>query len=634
MKRMGNRVNGAESTARQTPGTEALNESENTILVQFRELWRIILDPHAKRDLTRLGTAISLVIALNAIAQIRLNNWSGAIYNAIDHKDFPLFIYQAEVFVVIVSALLCLGVAQTWLHELLKVRLRKAVTFDLLAEWLAPRRVFQLKQSGDISANPDQRIQDDARRLSELSVDLAVGLIQSSFLLIAFIGVLWELSAQVKFVSGGREFAIPGYMVWASLAYSVLGSTITWLVGRPLIKAHSDLRSKEARFRFALVRTSESADEIALFRGERQERRFLKGTAEDLLATMRHIANRLAGLTWVTGGYGWFAIIAPLLLAAPGYFHGSLTLGDLMMIVGGFNQVQTALRWYVDKFPVIAEWRAMLSRISAYRRALQRLPLQGAKPTKIHYEAGGQSISIEDLGISWNGDPPMRVPDFKIEPHERVLIEALPKSGKSTIHKTLAGLWTYGSGTVRVPPQDQILFLPQPPYLPMGSLMSALSYPDPLDRFGKEDAKAALERVGLGRWADSLYLVKRWDKELGLEERRRVILGRMLLHRPQWVVQDESIYELDEETRKTALSILDGELKQTAVLSIGRRYPNDTFYKRVLSLETGRTRPGKPDDAQEPHPSPAQPSAHEKKGAAAPREMASPLPLGEGQGEG
>jgi putative ATP-binding cassette transporter len=586
---MGNRLlYGGDSVAQQRPEPEAPNESEG-ILVQFRALWDIILDPHAKRDLLKLGAAIAFVIALNAIVQIRLNNWSGDIYNAIDHKDFPLFVHQAWLFVLIMSALLCLGVSQTWLHEMLKVRLRKAVTFDLLSEWLAPRRVFQLKQSGEISANPDQRIQDDARRLSELSVDLAVGLVQSSFLLFAFIGVLWQLSAQVKFMIGGQEVMIPGYMVWASIVYAMLGWVLTWIVGRPLIQAHTDMRAKEAKFRFALVRVSESADEIALLRGEKLEKRLLKVPAEDLLATMRHIANRLAGLTWVTGGYGWIAIIAPLLLASPGYFGGSLTLGDLMMVVGGFYQVQTALRWYVDKFPVIAEWRAMLSRIGNYRSALGRLPSPGLKFTKIRHEAGGHTISTEDLCVSWNGDPPLRVTNFKIEPHERVLIEAAPKSGKSTVHKTLAGLWCRGSGIVRVPAAETTLFLPQPPYLPMGSLLNALSYPDPADRFREDEAKAALDRVGLVRLAPSLNMVKRWDKDLTLEERRRLILGRMLLHRPQWVVQDESIYELDEETRKTALSIFGNELKQTAVLSIGRHHPNDTFYQRFLHLETGRT---------------------------------------------
>lgn len=537
----------------------------------------------------KFSAAIAFVIALNAAAQIQLNNWQGSIYDAIAQKDFSVFVHEIGVFLTIVSVLLGLGVLQTWLHEMLKVRLRQAVTFDLLDEWLEAHRIFQLKQSGEISANPDQRIQDDARRLSELSVDLAVGLVQSSFLLIAFVGVLWELSAQVKFSIGGSEVTIPGYMVWASIVYAALGSAVTWLVGRPLIEAHTDLRVKEASFRFALVRVGDE-DEIALFGGEKQERRFLNAPVEALLVTMRHIANRLAGLTWVTGGYGWLAIIAPLLLAAPGYFGGSLTLGGLMMVVGGFYQVQTALRWYVDKFPVIAEWRAMLNRISSYRSALERLPAPGSKPTKIRYETGWHVISTEDLKVSWNGDPPRGVVDIKIEPGERVLIEATPKSGKSTVHKTLAGLWSRGSGTVRVPSHETMLFLPQPPYLPMGSLHNALAYPDPADRFSGADAKAALERVGLGRLAPSLDKVKRWDKELTLEERRRLILGRMLLHRPQWVVQDESIYELDEESRKTALSILRDELKQTAVLSIGRHYPNDTFYHRVVNIETGRVR--------------------------------------------
>jgi vitamin B12/bleomycin/antimicrobial peptide transport system ATP-binding/permease protein len=589
MGRMHNRVYDKKSGAPKTPAPEAANESES-ILVQFRELWHIVLDPHAKRDLLTLGGAIALVVALNAIVQIRLNNWNGDVYNAIDHKDFAQFIYQAEVFVLIVAALLCLGVMQTWMHELLKVRLRKAVTFDLLAEWFRPRRIFQLKQSGDISNNPDQRIQDDARRLSELSVDLAVGLLQSSVLLAAFAGVLWQLSARVTFVSGGQEFSIPGYMVWASIIYAALGSAITWLVGRPLVAAHTDLRSKEAKFRFALVRVSESADEIALFRGEGRERHLLKEPAEDVFGTMRHIANRLAALTWVTGGYGWFAIIAPLLLASPGYFAGSLNFGDLMMVVGGFYQVQTALRWYVDKFPAIAEWRAMLNRISSYRRALEKLPLHDEIHPEVNFEIDGESISAQNLGICWNGDPPLKVQNFRIQPGERVLIEALPKSGKSTLHKTLAGLWRRGTGTVRVPPPEHVMFLPQPPYFPMGSLMTALAYPDPPEAFKEIEAKAALERVGLGRVAAHLNEVKRWDKELSLEERRRLILGRMLLHRPLWLIQDESIYELDDETRKAALSILNDELKHTAVLSIGRRYPNDTFYQRVLSLESGHLR--------------------------------------------
>ncbi len=553
---------------------------------QLGDLWRIVLRPQTKRGLLRFAAAITVIIALNAIAQIRLNDWQGSIYDAIGSKDLSVFLHEVMVFLVLVSILLCLGVTQTWLHEMLKVRLREAVTDDLLDEWLKPRRVYQLKQSGDISANPDQRVQDDARRLTELTVDLSVGLVQSSILLFAFIGVLWKLSDQVVFVIDGKNVIIPGYMVWTAIAYSIVGSSITWLVGSPLIKAHTELRAREADFRFSLVRVSESADEIALFGGENEEKRFIGTRVDALLATMRHIANRLAGLTWVTGGYGWLAILVPLLLAAPGYFGGTLTLGGLMMVVGAFYQVQTALRWFVDKFPAIAEWRAMLTRITLYRTALLRLPVHGKWPG-IRHEKGGAALSVENLFVSWNGDAPLKVPNFKVARGERVLIEATPKSGKSTFHKALAGLWHRGSGTVRIPENARVLFLPQPPYLPMGSLRTALAYPDPPGSFQDEDVKAALKRVRLESFIHGLDTVKRWDRELTLDERRRLVIGRVLLHRPDWVVEDESIYELDEDSRRAALDIFRDELKHTAVLSIGRRHPEGTFYQRVLVLHDG-----------------------------------------------
>jgi len=570
----------------QETGPETPKESVHD---QLRDLWSIVIEPQAKGALSALAAAIAVVIALNAITQIRLNDWQGSIYDAIGQKDVSIFLHEAMVFIIIVSVLLCLGVAQTWLHEMLKVRLRQAVTYDLLDEWLRPRRIYQLKQSGDISVNPDQRVQDDARRLSELSIDLAVGLVQSSFLLIAFIGVLWQLSSEVVFLIHGRQVVIPGYMVWAALVYSALGSMFTWMVGRPLIMAHTELRAKEADFRFALVRVSESADEIALFGGETEERGFLNTPVNSLLSTMRHIANRLAGLTWVTGGYGWIAILVPLLLAAPGYFGGTLTLGGLMMVVGAFYQVGTALRWFVDKFPAIAEWRAMLARITLYREALQRLPLLDGQLQEIRYESGAPSISIEDLCIfAPNGNISLSEPHLKIEPGERVLIEATPKSGKSTFQKALAGLWIWGTGTVRLPPAGRVIFLPQPPYLPMGSLRTALAYPNPQARYSDEEMLRVLDRVKLRRLGPELGTVKRWDKELTLDERRRLVIGRVLLHRPQWLIQDESMYELDEESRNIALSIFATELAHTAVLSIGRRHPEGTFYQRILSLHTER----------------------------------------------
>ncbi len=554
---------------------------------QMRFLWQMLDGPRSRRSLARYFILITLVIGSNALVQVRLNTWQGSIYDAISSRDISIFLRQVGVFAIIVSVLLCLGVAQTWLHERLKVRLRQAVTFDLLDEWLKPARIFLLPLSGDISINPDQRIQEDTRRLSELTVDLTVGLVQSTLMFFAFVGVLWELSAQVVFVIHGHPMTIPGYMVWAAIGYAVLGSFVTWLVGRPLINAHTQLRAAEANFRFDLVRLNEAAEGVALSHGEPAERNLLDKPLGAVLTIMRTIASRLATLMWVTGAFGWFAILAPLILAAPGYFGGTLSLGGLMMVVGGFYQVQQALRWYVDRFPALAEWRAMLARVIDYRTALQRVETLDGVAGRIRYieEPASGSLCLEDLCIlTPGGRVTLGDPSVVIKAGERVLVVAPPKSGKTIFVKTLAGLWVWGSGTIRLP--KGIMFLPQLPYLSAGSLKTVLAYPNPAETCSEPDARTALERVRLGQFADQLNVDKRWDKELSLEEKRRLNLARLLIQRPKWVIKDKSISELDEETRKLALSVFSTELADTGFISVGRHDPGHGFYKRTLNLKT------------------------------------------------
>ncbi len=561
--------------------------ADDSTFRQMHYFWQMLDGPKSRRSLAQYFTFITLVIGANAIVQVRLNTWQGSIYDAISSRDISIFLRQVGVFTVIVSVLLCLGVAQTWLHERLKVRLRQAATVDLLDEFLKPARIFLLPLSGDISINPDQRIQEDTRRLSELTVDLTVGLVQSTLMLFAFVGVLWQLSSQVVFVINGSHVTIPGYMVWAALGYALVGSFVTWLVGRPLIKAHTRLRAAEANFRFDLVRLNEAAEGVALSHGEEAERELLNKPLDTVLTIMRSIANRLATLMWVTGAYGWFAILAPLILAAPGYFGGTLSLGGLMMVVGGFYQVQQALRWYVDRFPALAEWRAMLARVIDYRSALRRVEMLDGVAGRIRYieDSPSGNLCLEDLCVvAPSGRVTLGDPSVIIKPGERVLIIAPPKSGKTIFVKALAGLWVWGSGTIRIP--AGMMFLPQIPYFPAGSLRTALAYPDVAPRFGDAEARIALERSHLGPLADELDVEKRWDKELSLEEKRRLNLARLLLHRPKWIVKDESISELDEESRKIALSVFAVELKDTAFISVGRHEPGHGFYHRTLSIKT------------------------------------------------
>ena len=335
----------------------------------LRGLWH---SPH-RLGIALLASGIVAVLLGNMAGQLRLTSWNGAFFDAVAQRSVDGLGRQLLVFFAIIAGLLTLVVVQTWLQQMLKVRLREWLTEHLLNAWLVPGRPYRLGLAGPIGANPDQRIEEDTRKLTELSASLAVGLLQATLLLISFIGMLWVLSDRLVFVFGGARFTIPGYMVWCAVLYAGIGSLLTWRVGQPLIGLNAELYAKEAELRFALVRVSESAESIGLFGGEQDERRQLNGNLDRVIGSMRQLSGALSRLTWITSGYGWIAIVVPIVVALPGYFSGGLTLGGLMMVVGAFNQVQASLRWFVDQFPSIADWRATLHRVSAFKAAIEKL---------------------------------------------------------------------------------------------------------------------------------------------------------------------------------------------------------------------------------------------------------------------
>jgi len=533
-----------------------------------------------------LSVIVVLVICGNAIAQVRLNVWQGAFYDALGQRDVSLFLHELLVFVSIVAALLVLAVSQTWLTEMIKVRLREWLTNDLLKQWLMPKRAYLLMFAGEIGVNPDQRIHEDARHLTELISDLGVGLLQASLLLVCFVGVLWLLSAQVVFSLDQKHFTIPGYMVWCALAYALAGSWLTWRVGQPLIGLNADRYAREAELRFALVRISESAEGIALYGGESDERRIIAPTLNHVLAVMAQLAGGLARLTWVTSGYGWLAIVAPVLAAAPGYFSGSLSLGGLMMVVGAFLQVQQALRWFVDNFSRIADWRATLLRVMSFRDTL-------ATVERLHSASGHISISTNATGrlvldnvavFLPEGRAALQEKHVEIQPGERILLLGEPHAGKTTMFLALAGLWSWGSGTLRLPERNSMSFLPQRPYLPLGTLRAAACYPAEAGRFGDPAIRAALERVGLRRLTSMLDIEQRWDRALEMDEQQCLAFARLLLHKPTWVLIDDAMSALDDEHRLEILSIFEHELAGTALIMTARTPGRDGFFGRTVHL--------------------------------------------------
>jgi putative ATP-binding cassette transporter len=574
------------------PGPIAAGQPDNTVAL-FYQFLSLLRATRFKNTLLLFAAAIAVVIILNAGAQVRLNAWQGNIYDAIALRDLSVFYRELIVFAVIATILVVLNVSQTWLHETLKINLREAVSVDVLDEWLRPKRAYLLPLAGEVGSHPDQRIQDDARRLADVTTDLGVGLVQSSLLLLSFIGVLWVLSSQVVFVMNGSSFSIPGYLVWCALAYAVIGSFFVWRVGRPLIRANTDLRGEEADFRFLLVRVDEHAEAIALHRGEADERFHLGEALDRVLAKARRIANHLANLTWVSASYGWLGLIAPFILAAPGYFSGTLSLGGLMMVVGAFYQVQQALRWYVDRFPSLAEWNASLLRVMAYRGALMHPEMADQDKARITYaEHPAGKLSLDKVCVSGKGGAiSLTEPHLEVARGERVLIAGSPRGGKTTFFRAMAGLWEWGSGTIRLPGKSVVMFLPHRPYIPLGTLREALAYPSPPSRFSEEALQSILCRIRLGRLAPALDKAVRWDQELTLDEQQRLAIGRAVLHKPDWIIQDEAMSELDEDSRALAKSLFKEELSDTALISLGKHAENGGFYDRVIHLGVASREP-------------------------------------------
>src|SRR5258708_5371078 len=362
--------------------------------MMVRALWAAPL----RNTLFWLSGALFLFMAVTAYGQIRLNNWNQPFYDALSRRDFEQFLLQLGVFGLIAGALLALNVAQRWLGETLKLRLRQGLVRDLIQNWMQPGRAFRLANAGPMGVNPDQRMHEDARHLTELSADLGIGLLQSSILLVTFVKVLWSLSSDFAFHLGDRHFTVPGYMVWAAIVYSGSASLLSYWVGRSLIDRNAQRYAREADLRFSLVRVNEHIDAIALAAGEADEERRIEVDLAAVLAATGRLVTGLTNLTWITAGYGWFTLVAPILVAAPLYFAGNISFGGLMMASGAFIQVQSSLRCFVDNFSTIADWRATLVRVASFRRAVIDVDVLHDIESRIAVVAGDPGkISIEDL---------------------------------------------------------------------------------------------------------------------------------------------------------------------------------------------------------------------------------------------
>ncbi len=532
---------------------------------------------------------LASVIALQLFQvwlNVKFNAWYNTFYNALQNKDWDTFIYQFGVFAVLAAAFIVTAVYQLYLQQWLQIRWRRWLTDRYLARWLGQGTHYRMRLKGDQADNPDQRIADDIRMFVNTTLDIGISLLGSIVTLASFVVILWTLSAASPLMIGSHTYNIPGYLVWAALIYAVIGTWVTHLVGRPLVKLNFDQQRYEADFRFSLVRLRENAEEVTLLSGEAAEEERLRDRFSRVVSNWYGIMQRTKRLTFLTAGYSQVAIIFPFLVVSPVYFFGALTLGGLMQISSAFGQVQSALSFFVTAYSSIADWKAVLDRLAGFESSIDWAQNLDKTAPRVELIAdGGSGLHVEELSVGLpNGEVIVRLSDFSVEPGDRVLVTGPSGSGKTSLFRALGGVWPFGAGSIRIPKGESVLVLPQKPYLPLGTLRGALAYPAGIHAFKAEEIEEVVDAVGLSDFRDQLDETAYWADKLSGGEQQRLSIARALLQKPQWLFLDEATSALDEAAEAELYRLLLERLPNAAIISIGHRSSLVQFHVRFFEL--------------------------------------------------
>jgi putative ATP-binding cassette transporter len=563
----------------------------NNILATLAIVWRIASpyfrsqDKWAGRGL--LAAVVTIELLLVAI-DVLINQWNARFYNALQDRNWDVFVREIGVFSLLAACFIALAVYQLYLNQWLQIRWRRWLTGHYLGEWLDhSANHYRMQLQGDAADNPDQRVSDDVKLFVEKTMEIGLNLLNSIVTLLSFVVILWGLSAAAPLHLFGSSFDIPGYLVWGALIYAIFGTALTQWIGSPLVRLNFQQQRYEADFRFNLVRVRENSEQIALMKGEHAERGRLWDRFNYVVENWYGIMSRTKRLTAFTASYGQAAVIFPYVLVAPAYFAGKIQLGGVAQTASAFGSVQRALSVFVNIYRSLADWRAVLSRLDGFEMSIQSAQQLAAGTASIQSvpSKNEDEIGLRQLLVRLpNGEPLVAADGFKLRAGERTLVTGPSGSGKSTLFRAIAGIWPFGDGIIAIPPNAAVMMLPQRPYFPIGSLYAAIVYPGEASAFSADRVRDALVAIGLPQLADRMDEEAHWNRILSLGEQQRLGLARALLHAPKYLFLDEATASLDEPSEAALYRLLEQKLPKTTIVSIGHRSTLEAFHDRKLTL--------------------------------------------------
>ena len=521
----------------------------------------------------------------NVYISVRINEWNRSFYNALQAFDSAELFRQLGLFCILVSFAISMSVYGLYLSQMLQIRWRRWLTSRYLDAWLAERAYYQLELGGRTD-NPDQRIAEDLHQFTTFVLSLSIGMISSVVSLISFLVILWGLSGPADIGLGQwGTLHIPAYLVWAALLYAGIGTWLTVIIGRPLVPLNYARQRFEADFRFSLVRFRENAESVALYGGEPVELKLFKERFGSVFENFCQIMKRQKRLTWFTLGYAQVAVIFPVVMISPRYFLKQIGLGGLMQAVNAFSFVQNALSFIINSYADIAAWQAVTERLGGFEERLQAVHQAKRTAGRIVIRRGGLGVALKELNVDLpDGTPLLRGVNFAPARGGAVLIAGVSGAGKSTLLRAIAGIWPYGHGEIRLG-KGPMLFVPQRPYLPLGTLASALRYPrSEKNSFPILRLATALEEVGLGALAAELEDVQNWSQRLSLGEQQRLAFARILLLKPALLFLDEATSALDEVSEAKLYGLLRAAPWRPTIISVGHRSTLRSFHDQILDV--------------------------------------------------